>query len=1243
MVHINELKYKKEAIALIEELKNRIIILDGAMGTMIQKQNLSETDFRGTKYVTHNCNLAGCNDILCITAPHIIKEIHSQYLNAGASIIETNSFNANCFSLADYQLEHEVEAINTAAAKVARDAADEYMAENPDQSCWVAGSVGPSSKSLTMAGTLNDDICWDSLVKTYITQIRALIKGGVDLLLIETIFDTLNAKAATYAARRAMEAEGIRIPLMISATLTENGRTLSGQTLEAFVASISHCEPMSIGLNCGFGADKLAPHIESLQSIDCAVSLHANAGLPNQMGEYDETPESMAKKIKPLIEKEMLNIVGGCCGTTPAHIEAIAKLVKEKKGIRKEAKSLNSQFSTLNSKCVLAGLEKMEICRERNFVNVGERCNVAGSRKFLRLINEGNINEAMQIAETQVEAGAQIIDINMDDAMLDAEKEMIRFITRLGEEPQTARVPFMIDSSKWEVITSALKHVQGKTIVNSISLKEGEKAFIAKARHIREMGAAVVVMAFDEKGQADTYDRRIEICSRAYNILTTKVGFLACDIIFDPNILAVATGIEQHNSYAIDFINATKWIKENLPGAKVSGGVSNLSFSFRGNNYIREAMHAIFLYHAINAGLDMAIVNAASLMSVDDIPHDVKTAIEDVLFNKDNDATTRLIELAQRIKEEKSGERPSTASNNTTSNILTPQQHIEQMLIKGNAEDLESQIHTILEENISPIDIINNVLMPAMNKVGQLFGEGKLFLPQVVKSAQTMKCAVNILTPIIKELRMENGELRIDKDHLPQEVSKKIETEKTLNSQLSTLNSKDATLNSQLSTLNSKTIVLATVKGDVHDIGKNIVSVILSCNGYNVIDMGVMVPAEDIVAKAIETNADFIGLSGLITPSLDEMCNVARLMEKHSMTIPLLIGGATASEMHTAVKIAPCYSSPVVYIKDAAMIPAEIKALTDNNAEKFIKNHFTHQQLLRQEHELSASKPSVEEARKYRYIYDNDIMPVTPKQPGIHNITIPVNEARSLINWRAFFAIWKLDASFAEIANINGCDHCRAKWLAAVPQEHRGKAAEAMQLYKEANRALDHLEKTLSKELTAKVALMPAGSLNEDIIYMHNGIEYTLPTPRQLRGEAPLLALADYIKPITDDGVLNDWIGIFAVTVGNEIQQIIEKHHNNDDEYKALLYQSLADRLAEASTELMYHKVREEIWKFDAKGIRPAIGFPSLPDQRLVFLADKVLNYAELGITLTENGALYPSASTTGYIIAHPQARYFNV
>ncbi len=1206
MMYIENIEYKASSINLIKEVNNHTIVLDGAMGTMIQKYNLSETEFRGSQYSSRKRNLKGCNDILCITAPHIIKEIHLQYLNAGASIIETNSFNANVFSLADYALENEIEKINIAAAKIAREAADEHMATNHGKLCWVAGSIGPTSKSLSMASSLEESINWDTLVETYITQMRALIKGGVDALLIETIFDSLNAKAATFAARRAMELEGMRLPIMISATLTETGRTLSGQTLDAFVASISHCEPLSIGLNCGFGADTMTPHIETLQSCPFAISMHANAGLPNEMGEYDETPETMASKIKPLIEKGMVNIIGGCCGTTPAHIKAIADLVKEKND-KEKTHSIPSanleEAKSHNPRCILAGLEAFEISPERNFVNVGERCNVAGSRKFLRLINEGNISEALQIACSQVEAGAQIIDINMDDAMLDAEKEMSQFITKLGEEPQTARVPFMIDSSKWEVITSALKLVQGKAIVNSISLKEGEDAFIAKARHIREMGAAVVVMAFDENGQADTYERRIEICSRAYEILTSKVHFPACDIIFDPNILAVATGIEQHNSYAIDFIRATEWIKQNLPGAKVSGGVSNLSFSFRGNNYIREAMHAIFLYHAIKVGMDMAIVNAASLIPVDDIPLDVKIAIEDVIFNRDKDATTRLIEIAQRIKEEKAGDKPQIDNANTES--LSSHQIIERMILKGITDGLGEQLQSVLALMDNALNVINNVLMPAMNKVGQLFGEGKLFLPQVVKSAQTMKHAVDFLSPIIEN---EKGGSKKDNNSIS----------------------------------HSKKIILATVKGDVHDIGKNIVAVILSCNGYEVIDMGVMVPGEDIIAKAIETNADFIALSGLITPSLDEMCHVARLMEQNGMTIPLLIGGATASEMHTAVKIAPCYSHPVIYIKDAAMIPTEIGVFAnESTAKEYVAQLNTTQQQLRQSHALTLPQLSIDDARKYKLEYGNDITVATPKHPGVHTLSISISQARELINWRAFFAVWKLDASFAEIANINGCDHCRAQWLANIHQEQRSKAAEAMQLYKEANLALDYLEKKLSNGLTARVAIMPAGSKNEDIIYLHNNCYYTLPTPRQLQGEYPLLALADLIKPIDNDDKLNDWIGAFAVTCGIEFQQIINKWRDAGEEYKSLLYQSLADRLAEASTEILYRKVRKSLWGFEAKGIRPAIGFPSLPDQRLVFLADKVLNYDELGISLTENGALYPSASTTGYILSHPKARYF--
>lgn len=1198
MVHIDDLEYKHESLGLINQLQSRVLLLDGAMGTMIQKQGLNEQDFRGSRYASWHCNLKGCNDILCITAPHVIKDIHRQYLEAGAAIIETNSFNANAFSLSDYGLEAEVEAINLAAAQVAREAADEYISTHSQSQCWVAGSVGPTSKSLSMASTLEEGINWDSLVDTYILQMRALIRGGVDVLLIETVFDTLNAKAATFAARRAMELEKVRVPLMISVTLTENGRTLSGQTIDAFVASIAHCEPLSIGLNCGFGADTMIPHLEALQSIPYYVSVHPNAGLPNEMGEYDETPSTMALKVSTIIDKKLANIIGGCCGTTPAHIKAISEVVNAKSDLEVELKKQSS-------KCVLAGLEAVEITPQRNFVNIGERCNVAGSRKFLRLINEGNVDEALQIACSQVEAGAQIIDVNMDDAMLDAPKEMSGFITKLGEEPITASVPFMIDSSKWEVITSALKLVQGKPIVNSISLKEGADAFIAKARHIKEMGAAVVVMAFDEEGQADTYKRRIQICSRAYQILVDEVKFSPCDIIFDPNVLAVATGIEQHNSYAIDFIKATEWIKQNLPGAKVSGGVSNLSFSFRGNNYIREAMHTLFLYHAIAVGMDMAIVNAASLMSVDDIPQDVRIAIEDVLFNKDSEATSRLIEVAQRVKDEMLGNVEKVITP-TSPQSLTPSQRIEQMLIKGSADGMNEQISTLLASGSNPIEIINEVLMPAMNKVGKLFGEGKLFLPQVVKSAQIMKNAVNILTPII-------------------------EAEKSTSSSQGT---------GLMNTV--RKVVIATVKGDVHDIGKNIVSVILSCNGIEVIDMGVMVSAEDIIAKAIEVEADFVALSGLITPSLEEMCAVARLMEENEMKIPLLIGGATASELHTAVKIAPCYSNVVLYIKDAAMIPQQLAKLSNHNtAAEYIARHKTLQYQLQQEYLQSQSQIDIEQARKCRFHYGDDVKIAEPFNPGSHDLEFTIDQVREYINWRAFFAVWKLDASFASISQIDGCDHCKAQWLASVSQENRDKAAQAMQLYKDALRALDDLKIQMKKyPMKARVVIMPAASCNEDIIYCHNGENYTLPTPRQPKGEGSFIALADFIKPMADDGVLNDWIGVFAVTVGAEIQRIIEQYQETGDDYNALLYQSLADRLAEATTETMYQQVRTDIWKFDAKGIRPAIGFPSLPCQQLVFIADKVLDYKSLGISLTENGAMYPQSSTTGYIIAHPQARY---
>lgn len=1198
MCNKGNLRYSDSSIALMDAVDGgRILVLDGAMGTMIQRCGLTEADFRGERFANNRCQLKGCNDLLVLTAPETVSRIHEEYLRAGASIIETNTFNANAVSLSDYGLADYVEEINFTAAQLARQVADKYCTEHPGAECWVAGSVGPTSKSLSMSSGIDapgGGMTWDELADTYTVQMSALISGGVDVLLIETVFDGLNAKAALYAAQRAMEKSSRKVPVMMSVTLTESGRTLSGQTLEAFVATVAHGELLSVGLNCGFGADGMVKHIDTLQNIPMAVSVYPNAGLPNEMGEYDETPEMMAAKLRHLMESGRVNIVGGCCGTTPDHIRAIASIARMSKGRRIPA----------GDGClVLAGLEPLEVSSRCNFMNVGERCNVAGSRKFLRLIKEKKIDEAIDVARSQVESGAQVIDINMDDAMLDASEEMSAFIDRIGVEPDVARVPVMIDSSSWEAVVSGLKHVQGRPIVNSISLKEGESRFVEKAVFIREMGAAVVVMAFDEHGQADTYERKIEVCGRAYRILTETVGFRGHEIIFDPNVLAVATGIEAHNNYALDFIRAVEWIKSNLPGAKVSGGISNLSFSFRGNNYVREAMHAVFLYHAISKGLDMAIVNAASMMPFDDVPAELRGALEDVIFNRCADATERLVAIAECSK----GERPPGIADGKESEAvsMTASEKIEQMLVKGVTDGMEQYLSEAMAETGSAMAVIDGALMKGMNRVGELFGAGKMFLPQVVKSARTMKQAVVRLTPYI-------------------ENEKRIKGNKV-----------------------SGRMVIATVKGDVHDIGKNIVNVIMGCNGFEMVDMGVMVPGEDIVDKARSEHADFVALSGLITPSLEEMCNVARLMETNGMDIPLMIGGATTSALHTAVKIAPCYSGPVVYTRDAAMLPAVAQGFMNRETRAAaIEENKKNQERLRSEYyRTTGGRLSIEDARARRFEYGEDTVIPTPRHPGIHNLTVTVEEARRLINWRAFFAVWRLDASFASVAQIQGCDHCRAQWLASVPEDHRAKAAEAMQLWKEAERVLDRLESVLSGDgLHVRVALLPAGSRDEEIEYRDGDGIYVLPTPRQQNGDADVcLALSDYVKPIGEGGVPEDWIGLFAVTSGKRINDIIEEYKQDGDDYNAILYQSIADRLAEAATEIMHRKVCRELWGYEGRGIRPAIGYPSLPDQRLVFLADKVLDYKSLGVTLTDNGAMYPPASTTGYIIAHPRARYFSV
>ena len=906
----------------IQELvRQRILILDGALGTMIQKYNLTEEEFRGNRFVEQPGQMKGNNDLLCLTAPDVIRDIHRKYLEAGADIIETNTFNAQRISMADYHVENYCREINLAAAKLARELADEYTAKNPEKPRFVAGSVGPTNKTCSMSPDVNNPafraITFDELTDAYQEQMEALLEGGVDAILIETIFDSLNAKAAVYAAMEAMKKNGREVPLMLSITVADTGgRTLSGQTLDAFLASVQHAPIFSIGLNCSFGAKQLKPFLKQLASrAPYYISAYPNAGLPNSLGEYDQTPEDMAGEVKEYIDEGLVNIVGGCCGTTEAYIAKYIPLV--------EGAKPHVPCPASENFCI-SGLELLEQSEEVKFINVGERCNVAGSRKFLRLVNEKNYEEALGIARKQVEDGALVIDVNMDDGLLDAKEEMKTFLHLIMSDPDIARVPIMIDSSKWDVIEAGLKCLQGKSIVNSISLKEGEEKFIERARMIKRLGAAAVVMAFDEQGQADTYERKIEVCGRAYRILTEQVGFNPHDIIFDPNILSVATGIEEHNNYAVDFIRATGWIKQNLPGAHVSGGVSNLSFSFRGNNYIREAMHAVFLYHAIQQGMDMAIVNPATSVLYSDIPADVLERIEDVVLNRRPDAAERLIETAEALKAS-SANVSAQSSNQQAWRETSVEERLQYALVKGLGEYLETDLQEAVQKYPKVVDIIEGPLMEGMNQVGELFGAGKMFLPQVVKTARTMKKAVSILQPFIESGR-EEGAKRAGK------------------------------------------VLLATVKGDVHDIGKNIVSVVMACNNYEIIDLGVMVSAETIVQKAMEEKVDIVGLSGLITPSLEEMVHVAREMQRAGLQTPIMIGGATTSPLHTALKIAPVYDGPVIHLKDAsqnALVAARL--LNPVQKQEFVEALHQEQEALRQANEAKQVKlVSLEEATEKR-------------------------------------------------------------------------------------------------------------------------------------------------------------------------------------------------------------------------------------------------------------------------------------
>ena len=904
---------------LIDE---RVLILDGAMGTMIQRYNLSEQDFRGERFAEMPGQMKGNNDLLCLTRPDVIKDIHHKYLEAGADIIETNTFNAQRVSMADYHMQAYCREINLAAARLARKIADEYTARTPEKPRFVAGSVGPTNKTCSMSPDVNNPafraLTFDELSEAYREQMEALLEGGVDAILIETIFDTLNAKAAVLAAETAMQNLGRKVPLMLSVTVSDvAGRTLSGQTLDAFLASVQHADIFSIGLNCSFGARQLKPFLEQLaRRAPYYISAYPNAGLPNSLGQYDQTPEEMAAEVKEYIDEGLVNIIGGCCGTTEAYIAKYQELIKDAKPHVPAPKP---------DYLWLSGLELLEVTPEINFVNVGERCNVAGSRKFLRLINEKKYDEALSIARKQVEDGALVIDVNMDDGLLDAAEEMTTFLNLVASEPDIARVPVMIDSSKWEVILAGLKCVQGKCIVNSISLKEGEGAFVEHARTVKQYGAAVIVMAFDEKGQADTFERKIEVCERAYRILTEKVGFRPQDIIFDPNVLAVATGIEEHNNYAVDFIKATGWIRRHLPGAHVSGGVSNLSFSFRGNNYIREAMHAVFLYHAIQRGMDMGIVNPGTSVLYTDIPSDILERIEDVVLNRRSDAAERLIETAEKLKAEKenSGEQQTASSHLAWREGTTVEERLQYALVKGLGDYLDEDLHEALAKYPDAVSIIEGPLMSGMNHVGDLFGSGKMFLPQVVKTARTMKKAVAILQPYIEAEKKEGAR-------------------------------------------SAGKVLLATVKGDVHDIGKNIVSVVMACNNYEIIDLGVMVPAEKIVETAIREKVDIIGLSGLITPSLEEMVHVVSELERAGLDIPVMIGGATTSKLHTALKIAPVYHAPVVYMKDASLnAPVAARLMNLDLRSTFAEELESEYRELREKNKTKQVKTvSLEEAQK---------------------------------------------------------------------------------------------------------------------------------------------------------------------------------------------------------------------------------------------------------------------------------------
>ena len=1179
-----------------KKLKERILVIDGAMGTEIQSKKLSESDFRGELFKKYNKDLKGNNDLLNLTQPEIIKEIHKSFLDKGCDFIQTNTFNSSSISQKDYDLQEKAYDLNLTGAKIAKEAISEA-----NSNAWVIGSIGPTNTTASISPDVTDpakrNILFDELVISYRECIDGLMEGGVDFLMFETIFDTLNAKAGIFAYLDKCEEVGKEIPLMISGTITDNsGRTLSGQTAEAFWTSVKHANPCSIGFNCALGAEQLRPHLISLNKIsDIPISLHPNAGLPNEMGEYDETPTHMANIIKEMAESNLLNIVGGCCGTTPDHIEAISYAIK---GIKPK------ELSVSNTQSSFSGLEPLVLTDDSLFINIGERSNVTGSAKFARLIKEKNYSEALEVAKEQVELGAQMIDVNMDEGMLDSLEEMDHFLKLVATEPDISKVPIVIDSSKWEVIESGLKVIQGKAIVNSISLKEGEDNFIKVAKLCLKYGAAIIVMAFDEKGQADSLKRRKEICRRCYDILTKKVKYPPQDIIFDPNVFAVATGLEEHNNYANDFIDACAYIKKEFPLTSISGGISNVSFSFRGNNVVREAMHSVFLYHAINKGLTMGIVNAGQLAVYEDINPELKTLVEDVILNRREDATERLVDEATKFQKDQ-----TRRTTDEEWRQLGINERINHALVQGINKYIVEDVEEARCKSNSPVEVIEGPLMDGMNIVGYLFGDGKMFLPQVVKSARVMKEAVAYLVPYLEEEK-EGG----------------IQT-------------------------NGK-IVMATVKGDVHDIGKNIVGVVLQCNNYEVIDLGVMVPAEQIIDTALEEKADLIGLSGLITPSLDEMIGVVQELTRRKMNIPVLIGGATTSKAHTALKIEPNYKTGfAMHVLDASRSVGVVQNLLDD---KKIKSYteIVRKDYLATRHRLAEkSSPqllSLQEANNNKpNINWNESKLITPTFLGVRKLeSISISSLRPYIDWTPFFKSWSLAGSYPKILN----------------DEVVGEAA--TQLFKDANEMLDELERSNIIGNQSTIGFWPASQDKNNQVKVFNDekrkdLLTTLSFPRQQRFQGkgnPNLSLSDFIAP--EEKKIKDYIGAFAVTSGLGVEEACSSFEKNNDDYSSIMLKALADRLAESLAEYVHEKVRKEYWGYSREeelsneqlikekyiGIRPAPGYPACPDHSEKIKLFSLLDAEnKANISLTENFAMLPAASVSGWYFSHIESKYFGL